>query len=333
MRERIRRRMFPLIASAGLILVGMFTSYLGLDADRALGMGAALRPVGHADRDHPARAREHRRPLRAADRPYLAAGGGGHPAALRRADRSVPPVADDPGRGQPPSGRLAAGRSLPDRDRLPAAVRGRRPGRAARGAALDARAAGAGRAGILWSVCARWGHPEDAVAVGLLLYAVLAQGNGRNAVAGWLAGAAVCVQPLVLLALPIMLALLPWRRMPAFLVRAAAAVGRLGGGGRDRQLARHLPVGDQPARLPGHQPSDDLDVSGPADCQPQRRRGSLPAGHDRAGLPVRAGHSAPLGRVPGQPEGSPGEHCRTGCWPARSGGSRSRWRCGRSSSR
>src|SRR6185437_13203868 len=38
---------------------------------------------------------------------------------------------------------------------------------------------------------------------------------------GWLAGAAVCVQPLVLLALPVMLALLPWRRMAPFLVRAA----------------------------------------------------------------------------------------------------------------
>ena len=76
-------------------------------------------------------------------------------------------------------------------------------------------------AGVLWSVCARWGHPEDAVAVGLLLYAVLAQGSGRTARAGWLAGAAVCVQPLVLLALPIMLALLPWRRMAPFLVRAA----------------------------------------------------------------------------------------------------------------
>src|SRR5580698_77897 len=41
---------------------------------------------------------------------------------------------------------------------------------------------------VLWSVCARWGHPEDAVAVGLLLYAVLAQGNGRPGPAGWLAG-------------------------------------------------------------------------------------------------------------------------------------------------
>jgi hypothetical protein len=76
-------------------------------------------------------------------------------------------------------------------------------------------------AGILWSVSARWGHPEDAVAVGLLLYAVLAQSRARLGLAGWLAGAAVCVQPLVLLALPVMLAVLPWRRMVPFLVRTA----------------------------------------------------------------------------------------------------------------
>ena len=79
----------------------------------------------------------------------------------------------------------------------------------------------AASAGILWSVSARWGHPEDAVAVGLLLYAVLAQSRGRLGRAGWLAGAAVCVQPLVLLALPVLLALLPWRRMAPFLVRTA----------------------------------------------------------------------------------------------------------------
>jgi len=79
----------------------------------------------------------------------------------------------------------------------------------------------AASAGILWSVSARWGHPEDAVAVGLLLYAIGAQSRGRPARAGWLAGAAVCVQPLVLLALPVMLALLPWRRMVPFLIRAA----------------------------------------------------------------------------------------------------------------
>jgi hypothetical protein len=79
-----------------------------------------------------------------------------------------------------------------------------------------------GGVAALWSVSARWGHPEDAVATGLLLYAVLAQARGRVAAAGWLAGAAICVQPLALLAVPMMVALLPWRRgMPGFLVRAA----------------------------------------------------------------------------------------------------------------
>ena len=65
----------------------------------------------------------------------------------------------------------------------------------------------------LWSPSARWGHPEDAVATGLLLYAVLALAKGRQPAAGWLAGAAVCVQPLVLLALPMMIAVMPPRRM------------------------------------------------------------------------------------------------------------------------
>ena len=73
----------------------------------------------------------------------------------------------------------------------------------------------------LWNVSARWGHPEDAVAVGLFLYAVLALSRSRTALAGWLAGAAVCVQPLVLLTLPLLLAVLPWRRMPMFLLRSA----------------------------------------------------------------------------------------------------------------
>ncbi|HTU08689.1 MAG TPA: hypothetical protein VMG13_24295, partial [Trebonia sp.] len=72
----------------------------------------------------------------------------------------------------------------------------------------------AASASVLWNVSARWGHPEDAVAVGLLLYAILALSRSRIALAGWLAGAAVCVQPLVLLPLPLLLAVLPWRRMP-----------------------------------------------------------------------------------------------------------------------
>lgn len=76
--------------------------------------------------------------------------------------------------------------------------------------------------GILWSPSPRWGHPEDTFALALLVYALLAQANGRTALAGWLTGCAVCVQPLVLLALPVQLALLPWRRMIPFLLRGAA---------------------------------------------------------------------------------------------------------------
>jgi hypothetical protein len=92
----------------------------------------------------------------------------------------------------------------------------------------------------LWSVSVRWGHPEDAVAVGLLLYGVLAvsephSGRARFARAGWLIGAAVAVQPLVLLALPVIAvavghdsAASGWsegwaglRRLPGFGVRVA----------------------------------------------------------------------------------------------------------------
>jgi hypothetical protein len=73
----------------------------------------------------------------------------------------------------------------------------------------------------LWNVSGRWGHPEDAVAVGLLMYAMLAMSRGRAPRAAWLAGTAVCVQPLALLAVPVLAAMLPWRRMPWFLARAA----------------------------------------------------------------------------------------------------------------
>jgi hypothetical protein len=82
----------------------------------------------------------------------------------------------------------------------------------------------------MWSVSVRWGHPEDAVAVGLLLYAVLALPGPRphrapwlaGWLAPWLAGAAVAVQPLVLLAFPVLVAAIDRRRLAGFLARAAA---------------------------------------------------------------------------------------------------------------
>lgn len=73
----------------------------------------------------------------------------------------------------------------------------------------------------LWNVSARWGHPEDAVAVGLLLYGLLALSRARLGRAAWLIGAAVAVQPLVLLALPVVAVAVRRRQLPAFLARAA----------------------------------------------------------------------------------------------------------------
>lgn len=74
---------------------------------------------------------------------------------------------------------------------------------------------------VLFPVDVVWGHPEDAVAVGLLLYATLAALHGRHRRAGWFAGAAVAVQPLVLLGLPVVAAIVGWRRLAGLLVRAA----------------------------------------------------------------------------------------------------------------
>jgi hypothetical protein len=222
MRERIRRRMFPLIASAGLIVVGMFTTTWGstlsgrsewalpydlwgtLIATTRLAHGNIgglyAPPTGLISLPGAAVILLPGAALIAALHLSLAIPGAAnpHPAVWLLAGPYQIAIGCLP---------LFAADALAERLEVPRWTR-----------ALLAVAG----AGILWSVCARWGHPEDAVAVGLLLYAVLAQGNGRSALAGWLAGAAVCVQPLVLLALPIMLALLPWRRMPAFLVRAAA---------------------------------------------------------------------------------------------------------------
>ena len=74
----------------------------------------------------------------------------------------------------------------------------------------------------LWSVSVRWGHPEDAVSVGLFLYAILALARSRLRRAAWLAGAAIAIQPLVLLAVPVVAMTIPLRRVPGFLIRAAA---------------------------------------------------------------------------------------------------------------
>jgi hypothetical protein len=74
----------------------------------------------------------------------------------------------------------------------------------------------------LWSVSVRWGHPEDAVAVALFLYGVLALAHSRTERSAWLVGAAVAVQPLVLLAVPFLVVMLEPRRLGGYLARTAA---------------------------------------------------------------------------------------------------------------
>jgi outer membrane lipoprotein-sorting protein len=74
----------------------------------------------------------------------------------------------------------------------------------------------------LWGVSVQWGHPEDAVAVGWLLFAILALSRARTGRSGWLMGAAVATQPLALLTLPVILMAIQPRRRARFLVRATA---------------------------------------------------------------------------------------------------------------
>jgi hypothetical protein len=59
------------------------------------------------------------------------------------------------------------------------------------------------------------------VAVGLLLYAILALADSKGARSAWLAGAAVAVQPLVLLAFPLLAAVVEPRRLIGYVTRAA----------------------------------------------------------------------------------------------------------------
>ena len=61
----------------------------------------------------------------------------------------------------------------------------------------------------IFEVVAVWGHPEDLLSLGLALYGVLAVERGHPSRSGWLWGAAIVMQPLVLLLFPLQFARLP----------------------------------------------------------------------------------------------------------------------------
>jgi hypothetical protein len=65
---------------------------------------------------------------------------------------------------------------------------------------------------LLWNVTVLYGHPEDAVAIALAVYALISAMDGRFAKAGWIFGVAVAFQPLVLLMVPVLLAMTGLRR-------------------------------------------------------------------------------------------------------------------------
>lgn len=80
---------------------------------------------------------------------------------------------------------------------------------------------------VLWPVIVFWGHPEDALAVALVVYALWFALDDRFTWAGWLFGAAVAVQPLVIVVFPILLVLGGRTRVLGLVVRGvvpAAAV-------------------------------------------------------------------------------------------------------------
>ena len=69
---------------------------------------------------------------------------------------------------------------------------------------------------VMWNMTVWWGHPEDAVAVGLAVYSLIFILDKRFTRAGWFFGAAVAFQPLVLLMLPVLMAIVGRRRMLVF---------------------------------------------------------------------------------------------------------------------
>ena len=131
-------------------------------------------------------------------------------------------------------------------------------------------------ANVLWSVSAQWGHPEDALAVGLLMYAVLDLSRRRLGRAGWLVGAAVAVQPLVLLAVPFLLATLHRRQWIGFLLRAAIPAALiLGAAAAANWEATHHAITSQP-----NWPSVDHETPWTA-LAPALDRGAVAAGPGR----------------------------------------------------
>ncbi len=65
---------------------------------------------------------------------------------------------------------------------------------------------------VIVQVVTMWGHPEDLLALTFSLYALLAMFRGRWSLSGWLWGAAIVTQPLVILMFPLAFVRTPSRQ-------------------------------------------------------------------------------------------------------------------------
>ena len=74
---------------------------------------------------------------------------------------------------------------------------------------------------VVFVVVGMWGHPEDMAALGLATYALLQGHRGRWRSGGWLWGAAIAFQPLVLVLAPVWVATCPAGQRLRTVVRAA----------------------------------------------------------------------------------------------------------------
>jgi hypothetical protein len=75
---------------------------------------------------------------------------------------------------------------------------------------------------LLWNLSLRWGHPQDALAVAFAVYSLIFAIDGRFTGAGWLFGAALAFQPLVIVVIPILLAMGGKDRAVGLVVRGIA---------------------------------------------------------------------------------------------------------------
>jgi hypothetical protein len=77
---------------------------------------------------------------------------------------------------------------------------------------------------LMWNMVVVWGHPEDALAIALAVYALIFALDKRFVGAGWLFGAAVAFQPLVLVIFPVILAVAGRKRILGLIIRSVLPV-------------------------------------------------------------------------------------------------------------